>query len=161
MREKFQILLMIFLICAAILSSCSSGPPKSKSALTSAELSKPEGGLTSAVPSNLEGVLTSAELLADPVYDTPIKVYGQVTGLGEFKCKCFALNSGDAQIYVWFDMMVEEDGSPTPPTRTPVNVDGIENGDWIVVSGELKFFEDFKVHKDFWLTKFEILQKNK
>ena len=58
-------------------------------------------------------------------------------------------------------MMVEEDGSPTPPTRTPVNVEGIENGDWIVVTGELKFFEEFMVHKDFWLAEFEILHKHK
>jgi hypothetical protein len=126
---------MTFLISAWILSSCSSEPLKP------------------------EGALTSAELLADPVYDTPIKVYGQVTGLGEFECKCFALKSGDAQIYVWFDMMVEEDGSHTPPTRTPVDVEGIENDDWVVVTGELKYFEDFKVHKDFWLTEFEIIKK--
>lgn len=107
-----------------------------------------------------EGAVTSKELLAKPIYNTPIKVYGQVSGLGEFKCKCFALKSGDAQIYIWFDMMLEEDGSPTPPTRTPVDIEGIGNNDWIVVTGELKYFEDFKVHKDFWLTEIEIIQKN-
>jgi hypothetical protein len=56
-------------------------------------------------------------------------------------------------------MMVEEDGSPRPPTRTPVDVDGIENGDWIIATGELKHFDDFKVHKDFWLDAYEIIQK--
>lgn len=137
MKRKFITLILILLINTLILAGCAKEPPRP------------------------EGALTSAELLADPVYDTPIKVYGQVTDLGEFECKCFALKSGDAQIYVWFDMMVEEDGSPTPPTRTPVDVEGIENGDWIIVSGELKFFEDFKVHKDFWLNEFEIIQKNK
>ena len=135
MRSKFVILLMVFLISAWVLSSCSSEPLKP------------------------EGALTSAELLADPVYETPIKVYGQVSGLGEFECKCFALKSGDAQIYVWFDMMADEDGSATPPTRTPVDVTGIGNGDWIIVTGELKYFEDFKVHKDFWLTEFKIIQQ--
>ena len=134
MRRKFVILLIAFLISTWVLSSCSPEPPRP------------------------DGTLTSAELLADPVYDTPIKVYGQVTGLGEFECKCFALKSGDAQIYVWFDMMVEEDGNPTPPTRTQVDVEEIENGDWVVVTGELKYFEDFKVHEDFWLTEFEIIQ---
>ena len=109
-------------------------------------------------PSRPEGALTSAGLLAEPVYNTPIHVYGQVSGLGEYECKCFALKSGDEQIYVWFDMMVEEDGSPTPPTRTPVDIEGIGNNDWIVVTGELKYFEDFKIHKDFWLTGFEIIQ---
>ena len=125
---------MVFLIYVAILSSCSSEPPRP------------------------EGALTSAELLADPVYETPIKVYGQVSGLGEFECPCFALKSGDAQIYVWFDMMVESDGSPTPPTSPPVDIEGIENDDWVVVTGELKYFEDFKAHKDFWLTEFEVIQ---
>jgi hypothetical protein len=137
MNRKYILLWLILLICFLILSGCSQDPQKP------------------------EGASTSAELLAEPVYNTPIKVYGQVSGLGEFECKCFALKSGDEQIYVWFDMMVEEDGSPAPPTRTPVDVTGIENGDWIVVTGELKFFEDFKVHKDFWLTEFEIIQKNK
>jgi hypothetical protein len=99
--------------------------------------------------------------LADPVYNTSIQVYGQVQGLGEFECPCFALKSGDEQIYIWFDMMVEDDGSPTPPTRSPVDIEGIENDDWIVVTGELKFFENRKKHKDFWLTEFEIIQKNK
>lgn len=112
-------------------------------------------------PLRSEGAITSARLLAEPVYNTPINVYGQVSGLGEFECKCFALKSGGEQIYVWFDMMVEEDGSPTPPTRTPVDIEGIVNNDWIVVTGELKYFEDFKVHKDFWLTEFEIIQKDK
>ena len=129
------ILLMVFLISAGVLSCCSSEPLRPK------------------------GALTSAELLADPVYETPIKVYVQVSGLGEFECPCFALKSGDAQIYVWFDMMVESDGSPTPPTRPPIDIEGIENDDWVVVTGELKYFEDFKDHKDFWLTEFVVIQK--
>ena len=58
-------------------------------------------------------------------------------------------------------MMVDEDGSPAPPTRTPVNVEGIENGDWIIVTGELKFIEEFKVQKDFWLKISKIFQKHK
>lgn len=126
---------MVFLIYAGVLSSCSSEPPRP------------------------EGALTSAELLADPVYNTSIQVYGQVRGLGEFECPCFALKSGDEQIYIWFDMMVASDGSPRPPTRPPVDIEGIENNDWVVMTGELKYFEDFKVHKDFWLTEFEVIQR--
>ena len=134
MRNKSVILLMISIIYAVILSGCSVEPPRP------------------------EGAVNSAELLAEPIYNTPIKVYGKVSGLGEFECKCFALKSGDAQIYVWYDMMVEEDGSPNPPTRTPIDITGIENNDWIIVSGALKFFEDRKVHKDFWLDDYEIIQ---
>ena len=137
MKRKYITLFFFIIINALILSGCAKEPPKP------------------------EGAISSAELLADPVYNTPIEVYGQVNGLGEFECPCFALISGDKQIYVWFDMMVEEDGSPKPPTRTPIDITGIENGDWIIVSGELKFFKNRKVHKDFWLEEFEVIQENK
>ncbi|MGD8753416.1 MAG: hypothetical protein PVG14_18450, partial [Anaerolineales bacterium] len=108
-------------------------------------------------PSRPEGAITSAELLAEPVYNTPLKVYGQVSGLGVFECPCFALKSGGERIYVWYDMMVEEEGSVNPLTRTPVDVGGIENDDWIVVTGELKYFENRKKHEDFWLTEFKVI----
>jgi len=137
MKRKNITLFLIILISSLILAGCAKEPPRP------------------------DGAITSAELLSDPVYNSSIQVYGQVQGLGEFECPCFALKSGDEQIYIWFDMMVEDDGSPTPPTRSPVDIEGIENDDWIVVTGELKFFEGFKVHKDFWLSEFEILQKNK
>jgi hypothetical protein len=136
MYRKY-ISLWLITIIALIFASCAQQPPRP------------------------EGAITSAGLLAQPVYNTPIDVYGRVSGLGEYECNCFALKSGGEQIYVWFDMMVEEDGSPTPLTRTPVNIEGIVNNDWIMVTGELKYFEDFKVHKDFWLTEFEIIQKDK
>ena len=137
MKRKNITLFLIILISSLILAGCAKEPPRP------------------------DGAITSAELLADPIYNTFIQVYGQVLGLGEFECPCFALKSGGEQIYVWFDMMVEGDGSPKPPTRTPIDITGIENGDWIIVSGELKFYENRKKHKDFWLTEFEIIQKNK
>jgi hypothetical protein len=136
MKRKCITLFLFILIHSLILAGCAKEPPRP------------------------DGALTSAELLADPVYNTSIQVYGRVLGLGELECPCFALKSGDEQIYVWFDMMVESDGSPTPPTKPPVDIEGIENDDWVVVTGELKYFEDFKVHKDFWLTEFEVIQKN-
>ena len=129
--------LLGFLLVSILLCGCNQEPPKP------------------------EGALSAAALLKNPIYNTQTRVYGQVHGLGEFECTCFVLKSGDQQIYVWFDMMVESDGSTTPPTRTPVDVEEIGNNDWIVVTGELKYFEDFKVHKDFLLTEFEIIQKDK
>ena len=125
MIRKNKTLFLIILISSLILAGCAKEPPRP------------------------DGAITSAELLAELVYNIPIDVYGQVNGLGEFECPCFALKSGDEQIYVWFNMMVEED------------VTGIENGDWIIVSGELKFFENRKVHKDFWLDDYVIIQKHK
>ena len=90
-----------------------------------------------------EGALSVAELLENPIYDTQTRVYGKVSALRELACTCFFLQSEGGNLYVWYDMMADEDGSPAPPTRTPVNVARIENGDWIIVTGELKFFEDF------------------
>ena len=82
----------------------------------------------------LEGSLTVAELLDDPVYDTEVKIYGDVSGLGELACLCFFLTSGGESIQVWYDTMVENDGS----VRPAVNVQGIQNGDKVIVVGELK-----------------------
>lgn len=53
----------------------------------------------------LEGSLTVAELLDDPVYDTEVKIYGDVSGLGELACLCFFLTSGGESIQVWLRMM--------------------------------------------------------
>ena len=136
MRKKTITLLGILLI-TILLTGCSQEPPKP------------------------EGALSVAELLENPIYDTQTRVYGEVSALRELACTCFFLQSEGGNLHVWYDMMAEKDGSPTPPTRTPVDVAGIENGDWIIVTGELKIFEDFKVHEDFWLTEFEMLQKDK
>ena len=38
-----------------------------------------------------EGTLTVAELLDDPVYDVEVRIYGEVSGIGELACTCFPL----------------------------------------------------------------------
>jgi hypothetical protein len=134
MKGKYKTQFLILLFIALILSSCAKEPPKP------------------------EGALSAAELLADPIYDSEIKVYGQVSGLGEFECPCFALKSEEDRIYVWYDMMAGDDSSANPPTRPPVDIEGIKNEDWIVVIGELKYFEYRKIHEDFWLAEFEIIR---
>ena len=134
MKRKFRTLFFFIIINALILSGCAKEPPKP------------------------EGAISSAELLVDPVYESEIKVYGQISGLGEFECPCFALKSEGDRIYVWYDMMVEDEGSVSPPTRLPIDIEGLENDDWIVVTGELKYFENRKKHEDFWLTEFEVIR---
>lgn len=109
-------------------------------------------------PSKPEGALSAAELLADPIYDSEIKVYGQVSGLGEFECPCFALSSEGDRIHVWYDMMAEDDGSVNPPTRAPIDIEGLKNDDWIVATGELKYFDYKKINEDFWLAEFEMIR---
>jgi hypothetical protein len=81
-----------------------------------------------------EGALSVAELLQDPVYDTEVTIYGEVSLLGQLLCPCFQLSSGGEKVEVWYDLMVENDGTERPA----VDVQGIENGDSIVVTGELK-----------------------
>jgi hypothetical protein len=94
-----------------------------------------------------EGTLTVAELLDDPVYDTEVKIYGEVGLLGELFCPCFELTSGGQTVQVWYDLMVENDGTERPA----VNVKGINNGDGIIVTGELKGEgETYYSKGDFW-----------
>ena len=121
-RSKLFLLITILSISAILLGACTSK-------------AKPEG------------TLTAAELLKNPVYDTEVKIYGKVSGLGEFACRCFILASGGETVTVWYDTMVENDGT----LRTPVNVKGINNGDKVIVTGELKGEGGIHYAKgDFW-----------
>jgi len=96
-----------------------------------------------------EGALSVAELLENPIYDTEVKIYGNVSLLGELLCPCFELTSGGATVLVWYDLMVENGGIQ----RAPVDVQGINNGDKIIVTGELKGEGGTHYSKgDFWAT---------
>ena len=93
--------------------------------------------------------LSVAELLENPVYDTEVTIYGNVGLLGELLCPCFELTSGGATVQVWYDLMVENGGIQ----RAPVNVQGINNGDKIMVTGELKGEGGIHYSEgDFWAT---------
>lgn len=104
-------------------------------------------------PTKPGGVVSVTELLANPVYDTPVKVYGEVSALGELMCTCFFLKSDRENIHVWYDTMVEDDGSVMPAVST----EGIENGDWVVVYGELKAGGIHYSPNDFWVTEIKVL----
>ena len=58
-----------------------------------------------------EGTLGVSELLQNPVYDTEVKVYGEVSLLGQLNCPCFNLTSEGGQMQIWYDLMVEDDGA--------------------------------------------------
>lgn len=98
-----------------------------------------------------KGVLSVAELLENPVYDTEVTIQGEVTLLGELFCPCFVLVSGGETIQVWYGLMVEDDGTEKPP----VSVEGIENGDWVVITGEVKQAGQHTALNDFWATSIE------
>ena len=88
------------------------------------------------------------------MYDTEVKVYGQVSLLNELLCPCFELNSGARKIQVWYDLMVEDDGTERPA----VSVEGIANGDWVIVTGELKTAGQHQTLNDFWASHIEKLK---
>ncbi len=93
-----------------------------------------------------EGTLSVSELLQNPVYDTEVKVFGKVSLLGQLNCPCFELSSGRDKVQVWYDLMVEDDGTERPA----VSIEGIKNGDYVIVTGELKTEGTHTVLNDFW-----------
>ena len=50
-------------------------------------------------------IQTTSALLAHPVYNTDVQVYGQVGGLGELFCPCFAVTSGGNSVDVWLTLV--------------------------------------------------------
>ena len=97
------------------------------------------------------GNLSVSELLEAPEYDTEVSVYGRVSLLGELLCPCFELTSNGETMQVWYDLMVDDDGTERPAVR----VEGIENGDWVVVTGELKTAGTYRAQNDFWASRIE------
>lgn len=104
-------------------------------------------------PQKPEGALSTAELLENPIYDAQTRVYGKVSALRELACTCFFLQSEGGNLHVWYDTMVEDNGT----LRPSVNVDEINNGDWVVVIGELKFGGTHYSLNDFWLGQIEVI----
>ncbi len=98
-----------------------------------------------------EGVLSVLELLEEGTYDTEVKIYGHVSLLGELFCPCFELTSGGAKVLVWYGLMVEDDGTERPN----VGVEGIQNGDQVIVTGELKTAGVHRSLNDFWASRIE------
>lgn len=101
-----------------------------------------------------EEILTVFELLEAPVYDREIMVFGEVNFLGELFCPCFELTSNEKTITVWYDLMTEDDGTELPA----VDVSGIENGDEVIVTGELETEGLYRSLNDFWATDIEKIE---
>lgn len=95
--------------------------------------------------------LRVSTLPEDPVYDGEVTIGGQVSLLGELLCPCFELTSGGETVHVWYGLMVEDDGTEIPA----VSVEGIENGDTVVVTGELKTAGLHTSLNDFWASSIE------
>ena len=98
-----------------------------------------------------EVTLSVSELLESPVYDTEVKVYGIVNHLGQLFCPCFTLYSDRKTLNVQYDMMWEDDGTKRPA----VSVEGIENGNWVIVTGELRSSTGTAPSTTFWASNIE------
>ena len=105
-------------------------------------------------PAKPEGALSVAELISDPVHEAPVQIYGKVSALGELMCTCFFLESEGENIHVWYDTMVEDDGTVMPA----VSIEGIQNGDWVTVSGVLKLNGIHYSPNDFWASQMGIIE---
>jgi len=99
-----------------------------------------------------EVALSVSKLLENPVYDTGVEIYGEVNLLGQLDCPCFELASGGERVRVWYDLMVEDDGTE----RASVGVERIANGDSVVITGELKTEGKYRLINDFWASSIEI-----
>jgi len=102
-----------------------------------------------------QDALSVKEFIKNPSYDTNVKIYGQISRLEEMLQPSFELTYNDKSLVVWYALMAEDDGSPRPS----VIVDHIKNGDWVVVTGELKSEGIFREQGDFWAQEIENLSK--
>jgi hypothetical protein len=107
-----------------------------------------EGRANGRLVYNYAGAPSVSDLLTNPVYDTEVRIYGRVSSLGELLCPCFDLTSGGRKILVWYDLMIIDNETERPP----VSVDGINNGDWIILTGELKQEGPYSSLNDFWIS---------
>jgi hypothetical protein len=107
-----------------------------------------------AIPVQPEGTLSVPELLQNSDVGTESSVFGQVKELGELRCPCFALVFEGESIYVWYDLMIEEDETQRPS----VSIDGIANGDWVVVTGELRSTGSAASDNVFWAASIEVIE---
>jgi hypothetical protein len=105
-------------------------------------------------PEQPAGTLSAAQLLESPVYEIEVSIYGKVSALGELLCPCFVLASGGESVEVWYGLMVEEDGTERPA----VSVEGIDNGDWVIVTGELRSSDGLLPSKTFWAAGIEKIE---
>ncbi|MGD9093221.1 MAG: hypothetical protein PVF74_10250 [Anaerolineales bacterium] len=128
--KRITITLLGILLISILLSGCNQEPPKP------------------------DGALSVAELLENPIYDTQTRVFGKVSALRELACTCFFLESEEGNLHVWYDTLVEDNGT----LRPSISVDEINNGDWVVVIGELKSGGDHYSLNDFWLSQIEVIR---
>ena len=106
-------------------------------------------------------LLSIGEFLENPIYDEVVKIYGEVSYLGEINkfrqvsdCPCFSLYADGQTVNVWYNSMKIFG----PLERFSVNMEKIKNGEKAVIIGELKSESKDREFKDFWIRKIEKLK---
>ncbi|MBU1018192.1 hypothetical protein KKA33_04155 [Patescibacteria group bacterium] len=95
--------------------------------------------------------LELSQLINNPVYNKDLKLKGTVGLLGELFCPCFRLGGGEDFVEVWYDLMAVDSGEPWPK----VDIEGFENGDEVIVTGQLRENTGSLPSKTFWLKSIE------
>jgi len=156
-KKSMTGLITIVAIVAVLISAGCIGEKTPPSVPTSTPTPAPTQTTTQGQPpasahtTGSDGVRNVSELLDSPVYDTEVTVYGDVSALGELKCPCFVLTSDGKILDVWYNLMVEDDGTERPA----VSVEGIENGDRVAVTGELRSSNGTAPSTTFWASTIE------
>ncbi len=156
-KKSMTGLITIVTIVAVLISAGCIGEKTPPSVPTSTPTPAPTQTTTQGQPpvpahtTGSDGALNVSELLDSPVYDTEVTVYGDVSALGELFCPCFALTSDGKRLEVWYYMMKEDDGTERPA----VSVEGIGNGDRVVVTGELRSSNGTAPSTTFWASTIE------
>jgi len=104
------------------------------------------GILLGACGTQLAGAVSCRQALDNGIYDTQMRVYGTVSKLGYLGVDGFLLTSDSRELTVYYGSMYKDNGGSLPS----VNVDGLQNGDRVIVTGELKSAGKFTVQNSFW-----------
>jgi len=94
----------------------------------------------------LAGAVTCRQALENGIYDTEMKVYGTVSRLDDLGVFAFLLTSDGRELLVFYGSMVKDNGESLPD----VSVANIQNGDRVIVAGELKSAGRYRTQNSFW-----------
>ena len=154
-KKSMAGLITIVTIVAVLISAGCIGdktpPPVSTPTPIPAQTTTQDPPPASASTTLPERGLSVSELLESPVYETEVNVHGNVSALGELFCPCFVLTSDGGMLEVWYDLMAGDDGTERPTA----SIEGIENGDRVVVTGELRSSNGTAPSTTFWASNIE------
>lgn len=103
------------------------------------------------------GAVSVREALDRATFDTQVKVYGVVSGLRQSPGPYFTLSSGGRTMKVYYDGMMEDNDV----VWEPVHVDGIRDGDEVVVTGQVKSAGIYRAQYSFFAQAIAVLKSSK